>query len=245
MFPSPIIFPLLDTSCSTQKAQCLLSAVGCNKLLRATMPSRKKSKGKKARKAKAQNEMSDGGGVSLSSILGHINDDGEYEYDEVGEVAESLRDLLNMQDMMDGMRDRVISSLGEGYDDESLKILDHKMCDYFLPEDSLYYDDDTHKKSSNPEKPTEKEIEHYKKSDVIRKRVLRNANGIMAISNIHVGQGHKNMEQYQEFYDDLITYHYAWFEIIFKEDDKRELLNACNTLVKFAKEKIALGGGFI
>ena len=86
-----------------------------------------------------------------------------------------------------------------------------------MAEDSIYYDDENHTKDPNPIKPTEEEVEHYKKSVMIRKAVLRKASGFSATSNFLAGEGYKNME-----------YHYAWFEIIFK-DDSSELLSACNT----------------
>eukprot|EP00970_Alexandrium_tamarense_P003752 scaffold609_cov198-Alexandrium_tamarense.AAC.29 len=49
------------------------------------------------------------------------------------------------------------------YDDESLLLMDRKLCDYFLPDDSIYYDDSTNKKSVNPEKPTSDELSTTKR----------------------------------------------------------------------------------
>ena len=74
-------------------------------------------------------------------------------------------DLTFIMQKMSQMRGQIISSLGEGYDTKSLKLLDEKLCNYFLDEDSLYFDDDKRKKKPNPEKPRSDEVEHYKKSD--------------------------------------------------------------------------------
>ena len=193
------------------------------------MPSRKKSKGK-ARKAKAPKERS-----SMNSK------DVAHDVDEIDDVAGGLRDLCSMDSMMERMRGQMISSLGDGYDAESLKLADKKMCDYFLSSDSIYYDDETQKKSPNPTKPTDQEVEYYKKSDIIRRAVLRKASSISATGNFLAGQGYKNMDLYQQFWEDLMTYHYAWFEIIFKKE-RSDLLSACNVLVKFATEKLKIGG---
>ena len=128
----------------------------------------------------------------------------------------------------------LISSLGDGYDTNSLKPLDQKLCNYFLDEHRLC---DKHKKKPNPEKPTSDEVEHYKKSDIIRKDVLRKASSFEAVANFLGGQGHKNLSLYQAFYEDLLNYHFAWFELIFKES-RTELYSACLTLVKFVTVKL-------
>lgn len=142
-----------------------------------------------------------------------------------------------MMDLMSTMQDRIISSLGAGYDDESLRALDRKLCDFLLPPDSFYYDDDANVKSSDPEVPTDDEIERYAKSDIIRRKLLRSAGGPEATMNYLGGMGHKNLDKYQKFYDDVMTYHFAWFEIIFKKN-RTDLLMACMTIVKFASVKL-------
>jgi hypothetical protein len=190
------------------------------------MPSKKKNKGK-ARKAKTLQER------------GH-----EQSSDEVGHVADSLKNILSVEDMMAKMRGQLVSSLGDGYHDQSLQLLDRKMCDYFLPDNSVYYDDEQNKKSANPENPTESEVELYKKSEVILKGYLRKAGGFEAMSNFLGGQGHTNLQAYQEFYDDIMTYHYGWFEIIFK-DNRNKLLMACKSIAKFASVKLELEGKMV
>ena len=190
------------------------------------MPPRKKGKGKKARKARAPPTERPIGREEGVTSLDVGNDHGDDDEEE---------ELHKIEEMRTRMHDMLISSLGDGYDTESLKILDRKMCEYFLSEDSMYYGD-KHIKSPNPDKPTDEEVLHYKKSDIIRKGVLRKATNFMATGNFLDGEGYKNLQLYQEFYDDLLTYHYAWFEIIFK--DRSQLFTACNTLVKFAKVKI-------
>ena len=146
-------------------------------------------------------------------------------------------DLTFIMQQMSQMRGMLISSLGEGYDTKSLKLLDQKLCNYFLDEHSLYFDDDKHKKKPNPEKPTSDEVKRYKKSVVIRQDVLRKASSFEAVANFLGGQGHKNLELYQAFYEDLLNYHYAWFELIFKES-RTELYSACLTLVQLVTVKL-------
>ena len=147
-------------------------------------------------------------------------------------------DLTFIMQKMSQMRGQIISSLGEGYDTKSLKLLDEKLCNYFLDEDSLYFDDDKRKKKPNPEKPRSDEVEHYKKSDIIRKGVLSEASSFEAMANFLGGHhGHKNLKIYQEFYEDVLSYHYAWFELIFKES-RTDLHAACSTLVKFVSVKL-------
>ena len=104
----------------------------------------------------------------------------------------------------------------------------------------MYFKSDWRKnnKSSNPDKPSDSELEHYKESHLIRKASLRKASGVEATSNFLGGEGYKNLELYANFYNDLITYHYAWFEIIFKNKNKNDLLSACNTIIKFATVKL-------
>lgn len=84
---------------------------------------------------------------------------------------------------------------------------DQKLCDCYLEEDDFYYEDNTKEKSTNPQKPTEEEIEHYKKSYIMRIQVLRIADSFEATSNYIGGEGHKNLPMYQHLYDDLKTYH--------------------------------------
>ena len=94
--------------------------------------------------------------------------------------------------------------------------MDKKLCNYFLDDDNFYYDEGRHTKSAKPAKPTDDEVEQYKQSIIIRKDILRKASGIEATSNSLGGQDHLNLQLYQELYDDIMTYYYAWTEIIFK-----------------------------
>jgi len=199
------------------------------------MPSRKKSKGKaKKGKAKASSRQE-------SATARREEPKPPPSTNDLSDVADSLDSVLSIENMMSQMRGMMVSSLGEGYDAETLQSLDRKLCGYILHDHSFYYDNEKNKKSSNPEKPTKNEFEHYKKSDIIRKRILRKAGGIEATTNYLGGQVHKNRQVYQEFYEDLMNYHYMWFEIIFEEDNK-DLLMACSTVVKFAALKLDSGG---
>lgn len=117
------------------------------------MPPRKKGKGKKGRKARApppERPIGREEGAASLDVHGHG----------------LSTDAANIDAMMTNMRDMMISSLGDGYDAESLKILDRKMCEYFLSEDSIYYDSmyygDKHIKRPNPDKPTDDEVLRYK-----------------------------------------------------------------------------------
>jgi len=159
----------------------------------------------------------------------------------VGE-EDGLDTILQLETRMRNMRLQLISSLGDGYDDESLKKLDEKMRDYYLSEDDFYYDEEWCKnvKNSNPEKPTEEEMERYKNSTIIRRRCLRNANGHEQLCNFLGGEACKNIDLYQALYDDLVSYHYIWFEIIFK-DGTTDLHSACATMIKFASVKLEMG----
>eukprot|EP00984_Skeletonema_dohrnii_P014058 scaffold5874_cov153-Skeletonema_dohrnii-CCMP3373.AAC.4 len=77
-------------------------------------------------------------------------------------------DLERVHQLQNQMREMIISSLGDdGYDEESLKRLDQKMRYCYLEEDDIFYYVEywcQHVKNSNTEKPTEEEIERYKKS---------------------------------------------------------------------------------
>ena len=84
-------------------------------------------------------------------------------------------------------------------------------------------------------------MEHYKQSIIIRKGVLRKAIGIEATSNFLGGQGILNLQLYADFYKDIMTYYYGWFELIFKED-KSELFSACTAIVRFVSAKLESGG---
>ena len=192
------------------------------------MPSKKKSRGKRGRKAKTSKDMAGSQPDHITAEVESLRDVlGIIDNDDVGEIADGLREVdISAEEMMASMHKRLVSSLGEGYDAESLKLLDQKHCDYFLSKDSIYYDDGRRKKSPNPVKPTDEEMKHYKMSEMIRRRILRKANGIMQTNHYLAGQAHKNLELYEGFYEDLMMYHYAWFEIIFK-DGNSELLLAC------------------
>lgn len=76
-------------------------------------------------------------------------------------------------------------------------------------------------------------IERYKKSVVKRKKYLRDATDITAMTIFLGGQGHKNLQVYQDLYNDIMVHRYAWFEVIFK--DRKELISGCD---KFAKLKV-------
>ena len=186
------------------------------------MPKKKKSRSKGKGKASKANKASNQGG------------------DVGADVAESLDSVLTFENQMSTMRTRIISSLGDGYDTQSLQNMDKKLCNYFLDEDSFYYDDDNNTKNINPPKPTDGEVVHYKQSLIIRKGVLRKAASFEATSNFLRGQGVLNLQLYEDFYEDIMTYHYAWFELIFKES-RTDLLQACGTIVKFATIKLESG----
>ena len=152
-------------------------------------------------------------------------------------------DLERVHQMQNQMREMIISSLGDdGYDEESLKRLDQKMRDYYLEEDDFYYVEYwcQHVKNSNTEKPTEDEIERYKKSTIIRLRCLRNASGPKQVCNFLGGEAYKNIDLYEALYDDLVSYYYIWFEIIFN-DGTTNLHSACATMMKFASVKLEMG----
>ena len=161
--------------------------------------------------------------------------------DDVGEVADNFDSILSIEDMMSQMHLQIVSSLGDGYDAPSLQNMDKKLCNYFLDDDSFYYDDGKNTKSVNTSKPTDDEVEHYKQSIIIRKGVLRKAIGIEATSNFLGGQGILNLQLYEDFYEDIMTYYYAWFELIFKED-RSELFRACTAIVRFVSVKLESGG---
>jgi hypothetical protein len=149
-----------------------------------------------------------------------------------------------VEKMICNIQQRLISSLGDGYDDESLKRLDKKMRDYYLEEDDFYYDEEwcQNEKSSNPEKPTAEEMQQYKKSTTIRLRCLRDTRGYEQTCNRIRGESYKNIDLYQALYDDLLSYYYIWFEIIFKEEDRKmDLYSACATMIDFASVKLELG----
>ncbi|KAL7545358.1 hypothetical protein ACHAWF_008706 [Thalassiosira exigua] len=192
------------------------------------MPSKKKGKGKKkARKGNAP-----------------LRGEATCSADEVEQVADGIDNILSIEDMMSDMRIQIVSSLGDGYDDKSLKAIDEKLCHYFLDEDDFYFDGNGKEKGrcEPAQKPTPEEIERYKKSDIIRKGVLRKASGVGATGNFLDGQGHKTLLAYEAFYKDLRSFHYAWFELIFK-NDRKELLQACGTMIKFASVKLDVGVG--
>ena len=198
------------------------------------MPKKKKSSSKgKARKAKVSKQGGYVGNIQPPLSLG--------DHDDVGEVAENFDSILSIEDMMSQMHLQIVSSLGDGYDAQSLQNMDKKLCNYFLDDDSFYYDDGKHTKSVNTSKPTDDEVEHYKQSIIIRKGVLRKAIGIEATSNFLGGQGILNLQPYADFYEDIMTYYYAWFELIFKED-RSELFLACTAIVRFVSVKLESGG---
>jgi hypothetical protein len=68
---------------------------------------------------------------------------------------------------------------------------------------------------------------------------LRKASTIEATANYLGNEGYKNLQLYQELYDDLSTYYYAWFGFIFKEKPQ-ELLQVCKTMSKFALTKLKM-----
>ena len=111
--------------------------------------------------------------------------------------------ILSIEDMMSQrmhMQDRVITYV------QSLQNMDKKLCNYFLDEDSFYYDDGKHTKYINTSKPTDDEVEHYNQSIIIRKGVLRKAIGIEATSNFLDGRGILNLQLYSVLrrYHDLL-----------------------------------------
>ena len=194
------------------------------------MPKKKKSSysnGKKAKSKAPKQEI-----VERTTAENDSNDEED--------LTAQFNSLLSMEGMMSQMRDQIVSSLGEGgegYDAQSLQAMDKKLCNYFLDGDNFYYDEGRHTKSDKPAKPTDDEVEQYKQSIIIRTDILRKASGIEATSNSLGGQGHLNLQLYQELYDDIMTYYYAWTEIIFKED-RKELLMACMTISKFVSVKL-------
>lgn len=173
-------------------------------------------------------------GKFVSKCKGCI-DSQQIEQGNIVEVFERKMRNLQLQ---------FISSLGDGYDEDTLKRLDKKMRDYYLKEDDFYYDEEwcQNVKSSNPEKPTKDEVERYKKSTMIRRRCLRDATGNEQICNKLGGESYKNLDLYQELYDDLLTYYYIWFEIMFKDKEQKiDLHSACNAMMDFASVKLDCG----
>ena len=122
------------------------------------------------------------------------------------EAVGGLDIITKTETLMRNMQLQLISSLGEGYDDQSLKKMDGKMRDYYLSEDDFYYDEEWYNnvKKSNPEKPTEEEMERYKKSIIIRRKCLRDATRSEQVLNFLSGEAYKNIDLYQALYDDLI-----------------------------------------
>jgi hypothetical protein len=164
------------------------------------------------------------------------------------EVAKEMGSYKNlaMDEASMKMRESIIASLGEGYDDRSLQVMDRKLCNFFLPNEEYESDDegeDDNTSNKNNiiegaaalETPTDDEIELYFKSTIIRMKVLRKASSFKCLSNFLAGHGNKNLQEYQDLYDDIKTYYYAWFEIIFKEDNGSDLLLQVSKIMsKFA-----------
>ena len=128
------------------------------------MPKKKKSSSKgKARKAKVSKQGGYVGNIQPPLSLG--------DHDDVGEVAENFDSILSIEDMMSQMHLQIVSSLGDGYDAQSLQNMDKKLCNYFLDEDSFYYDDDKHTKSINTSKPTDDEVGNITNNQSLLERV--------------------------------------------------------------------------
>lgn len=112
----------------------------------------------------------------------------------------------------------MISSLGDGFDENSLVAVDRRMDLWFL--------EGVQEDSSR--KPTDAEIQHYEKSIILRKTALRKASNHNVVIDRLSDKDYANEDIYDEFHQDMKKYPYAWQGIIF--DSKEQLPHASSAL---------------
>ena len=131
------------------------------------------------------------------------------------DAHQRLLDVDAEMERIDKMR---ISSLGEGFDENSLIELDRQLHLWYLQE-----------KQENPSrKPTDAQIQHFEKSIILRKTALSKASKHQVVINRLSKRDDANESIYEEFYQDMKNYPYAWLGIIF--DNKEYLTYACSAL---------------
>jgi MYND finger len=154
------------------------------------------------------------------------------------DLAESMEAITEFEQMFTRMKDDMIASLGEGFDDESLAAMDRKLVAHFFPE-ALVNSDDECEEDEEPQRgplPTEAEIAHYKESVVKREIHFIGAATHQAEVNSISGEDYKNLTLYETLYRDVLQYRYAWFGIIFQ--NKTKLLKTSQILNKLAWLKL-------
>jgi hypothetical protein len=136
--------------------------------------------------------------------------------DEGEDDAQAI--LLDVEVAMERIGEMFISSLGDGFDENSLVELDRKLNLSFLEEEQ----------EDSSRKPTDAEIQHYEKSIILRKTALSKASKHHVIIDRLSNKDYANEYIYEEFHQDMKKYPYAWLGIIF--DSKEHLPYACSAL---------------